>query len=62
MEVVGHERETPQAPTKPPDRLLQPLEQPPVVTLVLEDRPPLVATGVVRDIEGGLPALEGSRG
>ena len=45
VEVVGHERETPQVSTKPPDRLLRSLEQPPVVTLVLEDGPPLVATG-----------------
>ena len=43
--MVGHERETPQVPTKPPDRLLQSLEEPLVVTLILEDGPPLVATG-----------------
>ena len=45
VEVVGHERETPQVSTKPPDRLLQSLEQPLVVTLVLEDGAPEVATG-----------------
>src|SRR5208282_3369775 len=45
VEVVGHEHETEQVPTEPPDRLLQSLEQPLVVTLVLEDGSPEVATG-----------------
>src|SRR5271157_1939950 len=45
LEVVGHEHETQQVPTEPPHRLLQSLEQPLVITLVLEDRPPEVATG-----------------
>src|SRR5271157_3821275 len=44
-EVVGHERETQQVPTEPPDRLLQSLEEPLVITLVLEDGSPEVATG-----------------
>jgi hypothetical protein len=45
VEVVGHEHETQQVPTEPPDRLLQSLEQPLLVTLVLEDGSPEVATG-----------------
>ena len=36
VDVVGHEHETEQVPTELPDRLLQSLEQPLVVTLVLE--------------------------
>ena len=40
-----YEHETEQVPTEPPDRLLQSLEQPLVVTLVLEDGSPEVATG-----------------
>ena len=38
-------RETQQVPTEPPDRLLQSLEEPLVITLVLEDGSPEVATG-----------------
>jgi hypothetical protein len=45
VEVVGHEHETEQVPTEPPARLLQSLEQPLVVTLVLEDGSPEVVTG-----------------
>ncbi len=44
-EVVGHEHETQQVPTEPSDRLLQSLEQPLVITFVLEDAPSLDATG-----------------
>jgi hypothetical protein len=45
VEVVGHERETQQVPTEPPDRLLESLEQPLVITLGLEDGSPEVAKG-----------------
>src|SRR5271157_5570827 len=45
VEVVGQEHETEQVPTEPPDRLLQSVEQPLVVRLVLEDGSPEVATG-----------------
>ena len=34
VDVVGHEHETEQVPTEPPDRLLQSFEQPLIVTLV----------------------------
>ena len=44
VEVVGHEHETEQVPIEPPDRLLQSLGQPLIVTLVLEDGSPKVAT------------------
>jgi hypothetical protein len=40
VDVVGHEHETEQVPTEPPDRLLQSLEQTLAVTLVLEDGSP----------------------
>ena len=45
VEVVGHEHETEQVPTELPDRLLQSLEQPLIVTLVLEHGSPELATG-----------------
>jgi len=44
VDGVGHEHETEQVQPEPPDRLLQSLEQPPEVTLVLEDGSPEVAT------------------
>ena len=45
MEVVWHEHETQQLATQPPARFLQSVEQPMVVTLVLEDGSPEAATG-----------------
>jgi len=45
VEVVGHEHETEQVPTEPPDGLLQCFEQRLAVMLALEDGSPEVATG-----------------
>lgn len=46
VDVVGPEHEAEQAPTEPPDRRLPSLVQPLVVTPVLEDGSPVIATTV----------------